>query len=268
MPGGQEDSNPWTGTNALSSKAYHSNGYQAVKGIFTRYASNATMPANTPAAPSTTSDPLICIGPFALFVLAAVVVASLLDWPVELVMNPLSLADAVLVDWGVTVPLRMVTPVAGSSEEGAVMSAVVWLNIVTCPSLSVETCPEKGVRDRSFTSDSTTPPSTSSACNRYPVPQFCIVFAGSVNEPEDVSSADASVCSVLRPFGSVWSTQRSKVAGSEESDVHLISIRCVGSIAAPGVGEVMVRAATPEERMATLPRTEIECRIRDRRRPL
>ena len=107
----------------LSSTTYHSNGYQAVNAAFTCYANNATMPANTPAAPRTTSDPLICICPFAMFVFAAVVaaaLASLFDRLVELVINPLDLVDPVPVASGVAVPLNIVTPVADCSEVEAV----------------------------------------------------------------------------------------------------------------------------------------------------
>ena len=164
------------------------------------HANNATIPASTPAAPSTSSDPLICICPFAVFVLLALVaaaLASLLDLLTELVMNPVDRTLPVPVSSGVTVPLNIVTPVAECKDVGAVMGPWAVGDCVTSvglPSLSVETLFEKGESVRSFASASTSPPSASVTCIRYPLPQFCMVFGGMVNEPLDVLTPDASVC--------------------------------------------------------------------------
>jgi hypothetical protein len=54
---------------------------------------------------------------------------------------------------------------------------------------------------------------------------------------------------------------RSIVDGSEESEVHSITMSCRGSMAAPGSGEVKVKAATPER--ARVARGNIEWRIRE-----
>ena len=128
------------------------------------HANSATNPANTPAAPNTSSDPTLNCA-LAVFESAALVVAAalapLLDRLVELVTKPAVFEEdrendafVVLCEL-VTVPVRTVTllAAAGALEDGATVvvapvvaacvdaadPAVAMLTNVICPLLAVET---------------------------------------------------------------------------------------------------------------------------------
>ena len=77
-------------------------------------------------------------------------------------------------------------------------------------------------------------------------------FAGIVYEFEEVVTPEATSEVPVRPFGLESSIQRSIVEGSEEWDVHSTVMDCVGSMLAPGLGEVMVRAVVEQRRMTRL----------------